>query len=49
MSSEKEQHHSEFHNTYFLECGSPTNITGIDFGYFNAFPDRRRCGRRPGL
>jgi hypothetical protein len=37
-SSEKEQHHSEFHNQYSLECTSPANITGIEFGYFNAFP-----------
>jgi hypothetical protein len=37
-STEKEQHHSEFHNMYSLECTSPTNITGIEFGYFNAFP-----------
>ena len=37
-SSEKEQHHSEFHNTYSLECTSPTSITGIEFVYFNAFP-----------
>jgi hypothetical protein len=37
-SSEKEQHHSEFHNQYSVECTSPANITGIEFGYFNAFP-----------
>jgi Protein of unknown function (DUF2796) len=37
-SSEKEQHHSEFHNAYSLECSSPASITGIEFGYFNAFP-----------
>lgn len=37
-SSEKEQHHSEFHNTYSLECASPTSITGIEFAYFSAFP-----------
>lgn len=37
-SSEREQRHSEFHNTYSLECTSPASITGIEFGYFNAFP-----------
>jgi len=37
-SSEREQRHFEFHNTYSLECTSPTSITGIEFGYFNAFP-----------
>jgi hypothetical protein len=37
-SSEKEQHHSEFHNQYSLECTSPASITTIEFGYFNAFP-----------
>src|SRR5215813_321345 len=37
-SSEREPRHIEFHNTYSLECTSPTSITGIEFGYFNAFP-----------
>jgi hypothetical protein len=37
-NSEKEQHHFEFHNQYSLECTSPTSITTIEFGYFNAFP-----------
>jgi hypothetical protein len=37
-SSEVEHHHSEFHNLYSLECTSPTGITRIEFGYFDAFP-----------
>jgi hypothetical protein len=37
-SSEMEQRHSEFHNTYSLECTSLTSITSIEFGYFDAFP-----------
>lgn len=37
-SSEARQHHSEFHNSYSLECTSPASISGIEFGYFNAFP-----------
>src|SRR5262245_29247834 len=37
-SSEKEPHHSQFHNSYSLECASATSITGIEFGYFDAFP-----------
>jgi uncharacterized protein DUF2796 len=36
-SSEKEHHHSEFHNQYSLECTSPASITTIEFGYFKAF------------
>jgi hypothetical protein len=34
---EKEHHHSEFHVTYALDCATPAQITGIDFGYFDAF------------
>ena len=41
-SSEKEQHHSEFHNQYSLECTSPASITTIEFGYFRAFPNAEK-------
>jgi hypothetical protein len=37
-NSEKEQHHSEFHTQYSLECTAPAGITTIEFGYFSAFP-----------
>ena len=36
--ADRQGHHSEFHNQYSLECASPASITGIEFGYFNAFP-----------
>jgi hypothetical protein len=32
-----EQHHSEFHAAYAIDCAAPEKLTGIDFGYFDAF------------
>ena len=32
-----EQHHSEFHAAYVIDCAAPEKLTGIDFGYFDAF------------
>ena len=32
-----EQNHSEFHAAYVIECAAPEKLTGIDFGYFDAF------------
>jgi hypothetical protein len=36
-SEEDEHHHSEFHVTYKIDCAAPAQLTGIDFGYFDAF------------
>lgn len=33
----EEHHHSEFHVTYAIDCAAPEKLTGIDFGYFDAF------------
>ena len=33
----KEEHHSEFHATYAIDCTSPAKLTGIEFKYFELF------------
>jgi hypothetical protein len=33
----KEEHHSEFHATYAIDCASPAKLTSIDFKYFDLF------------
>lgn len=34
---EAEHHHSEFHVEYTLSCASPSRLTSMTFGYFDAF------------
>lgn len=35
----EEGHHSEFHAEYALDCAAPEKLTGIEFKYFDLFPD----------
>jgi hypothetical protein len=35
----EEEHHSEFHAEYALSCDVPEKLTGIEFKYFELFPD----------
>lgn len=34
----EEQHHSEFHAEYAVDCAAPEKLTGITFKYFDLFP-----------
>ena len=35
----QESGHTEFYAEYFLNCSEPTELTGIDFAYFEIFPN----------
>lgn len=35
--AKEEEHHSEFHVTYAIDCASPAKLTGIEFKYFDLF------------
>ena len=35
--AKEEEHHSEFHATYAIDCASPAKLTSIDFKYFDLF------------
>lgn len=37
--AKSEESHSEFHVNYKLTCGSPKNMTAIEFAFFDAFPN----------
>jgi hypothetical protein len=40
---EKEgDHHSQFQATYAIDCAAPEKVTGIDFKYFELFPEARK-------
>ena len=35
--AKEEEHHSEFHATYAIDCASPAKLTAIEFKYFDLF------------
>ena len=36
-SAKEEEHHSEFHVTYAIDCAAPAKLTNIEFKYFDLF------------